>query len=94
MNKNKSGDKESVKKSCSARIFDEEVNVTNRSAENYHEPLEASHGARIMANEVGVSYHYTSFFFVKKVRLVVLEVIICYPKGHEKKKWFSQQTRN
>ena len=35
-------------------------------------------------------------FFVKKVRLVVLEVTICYPKGHEKKKlkWFSQQTRN
>ncbi|CAH3161998.1 unnamed protein product, partial [Pocillopora meandrina] len=51
MNKNNSGDKESVRKSCSARIFDEEVNVTNRSAENYHEPLQASHGARIMANE-------------------------------------------
>ena len=57
MNKNKSGDKESVKKSCSARIFNEEVNVTNRSAENYHELWEASHGARIMAVEVGVSYH-------------------------------------
>ena len=67
MNKNKSGDKSvSVRKSCSARIFNEEVNVTNRSAENYHEPLEASHGARIMANEVGVSYHYTSFFSLKK----------------------------
>ncbi|XP_066018714.1 uncharacterized protein [Pocillopora verrucosa] len=51
MNKNNSGEKESVRKSRSARIFDEEVNVTNRSAENYHEPLEASHGARIMANE-------------------------------------------
>ena len=63
MNKNNSGDKESVRKSCSARIFDEEINVTNRSAENYHEPLEASHGARIMAYEVGVSHHYTSFFF-------------------------------
>ena len=62
MNKNNLGDKESVRKSCSAKIFDE-VNVTNRSAENYHEPLEASHGARIMANEVGVSHHYTSFFF-------------------------------
>ena len=86
MNKNKSGDKESVRKSCSARIFDEEVNVTNCSAENYHEPWEASHGARIMANEVGVSYHYTSFFSLKKVRLVVLEVTICYPKEHEKKK--------
>ena len=57
MNKNKSGDKESVRKSCSARIFDEEVNVTNRPAENYHELWEASHGARIMAVEVGVSYH-------------------------------------
>nr|XP_058940622.1 uncharacterized protein LOC131768938 [Pocillopora verrucosa] len=51
MNKNKSGDKDSVRKSCSARIFDEKVNVSNRSAENYHEPLEALHGARIMANE-------------------------------------------
>ena len=86
VNKNKSGDKESVRKSCSARIFDEEVNVTNCSAENYHEPWEASHGARIMANEVGVSYHYTSFFSLKKVRLVVLEVTICYPKEHEEKK--------
>ena len=58
MNKNKSGDKSvSVRKSCSARIFDEEVNVTNCSAENYHELGEASHGARIMAVEVGVSYH-------------------------------------
>ena len=65
MNKNNSGDKESVRKCCSARIFDE-VNVTNRSAENYHEPLEASHGARIMANEVGVSHHYTSFLSLKK----------------------------
>ena len=52
-----------LRKFFSARIFDEEVDVANRSAENYHEPLEASHGARIMANEVGVSYHYTTFFF-------------------------------
>ena len=66
MNKNISGDKESVRKFFSARIFDEEVDVTNRSAENYHEPLEASHRARIMANEVGVSYHHTTFFFIKK----------------------------
>nr|XP_058961570.1 uncharacterized protein LOC131788494 [Pocillopora verrucosa] len=51
MNKNTAGDKESVRKSFAARIFDEGVNITNRSAENYHEPLEASHGARIMANE-------------------------------------------
>lgn len=51
MNKDVSDDKESVKKSCSARIFDKEVNVTNRSAENCHEPLEALHGARIMATE-------------------------------------------
>ena len=62
MNKNKSGDKDSVRKFCSARIFDEKVNVSNRSSENYLEPLEALHGARIMANEVGVSYRYTSFF--------------------------------
>ena len=67
MNKNISGDEESVRKCCSARIFEEEeVNVTNRSAENYHEPLEASHGARIMANDVSVSCHYTSFFSLKK----------------------------
>ncbi|XP_058961563.2 structural maintenance of chromosomes protein 2 [Pocillopora verrucosa] len=51
MNKTTLGDKESVKKSCAAKIFDEGINITNRSAENYHEPLEASHGARIMANE-------------------------------------------
>ncbi|PFX26988.1 Tetratricopeptide repeat protein 28 [Stylophora pistillata] len=51
MNKNISGQQESVKKSSSARILDEEVSVTNRSAESYHEPLEASHGARIMLNE-------------------------------------------
>ena len=38
MNKNSSGDEESVRKSCSAK-------------------LEASHGARIMVNEVGVSHH-------------------------------------
>ena len=56
MNKNTAGDKESVRKSFAARIFDEGVNITNRSAENYHEPLEASHGARIMANEVGVPH--------------------------------------
>ena len=54
MNKTTLGHKESVKKSCAAKIFDEGINITNRSAENYHEPLEASHGARIMANEVGV----------------------------------------
>ncbi|PFX25585.1 uncharacterized protein LOC111330191 [Stylophora pistillata] len=51
MDKNSSGDKESVRNFCSTRIFNEEVSVTNRSAENYHEPLEASRGARIMANE-------------------------------------------
>ena len=54
MNKTTLGDKESVKKSCAVKIFDEGINITNRSAENYHEPLEPSHGARIMANEVGV----------------------------------------
>ena len=54
MNKNTAGDKESVRKFFAARIFDE--GVTNRSAKYYHEPLEASHGARIMANEVGVPH--------------------------------------
>ena len=55
MNKNVAEDIESVKESCFARKYDEEANVTNRSTESFHEPLEASHGARIMANEVGVS---------------------------------------
>ena len=54
MNKNVAEDIESVKESCFARKYDEEANVTNRS-ERFHEPLEASHGAQIMANEVGVS---------------------------------------
>ena len=54
MNKNISGDEESVEKSFSARIFDKEVSVTDRSAE-YNKPLQVSHGAQIMANEVGVS---------------------------------------
>ena len=49
MNKNISGDEESVKKSFSARIFDREVSVTDRSA------LQVSHGAQITAIEVGVS---------------------------------------
>ena len=55
MNKNIAEDIKSVKESCSARKFDEEANVSNRSTENYHEPLEALRGARIMADEVGVS---------------------------------------
>ena len=55
MNNNISEDIESMKESCSARKFDEEANETNRSTESFYEPLEASHGARIMANEVGVS---------------------------------------
>ena len=50
MNKNVAEDIESVKESCFARKYDEEANV-----KSFHEPLEASHGARIMANEVGVS---------------------------------------
>ena len=56
MSKNTAGDKESVRKFFAARIFDEGINITNRSAKYYHEPLEASHGARIMANEVGVPH--------------------------------------
>lgn len=63
MNKSISGDEESAKKSSSARTVDEEVNATNRCAESNHEPLEASHGTRIMANEVGVSNHYGCLFF-------------------------------
>ena len=55
LNKNISGDEESVKKSFSAITFDKEVSVTDRSAEYYNKPLQVSHGAQIMANEVGVS---------------------------------------
>ena len=55
MNKNISEDIESMKESCSARKFDEEANGTNRSTESFYEPLEASRGAQIMFNEVGVS---------------------------------------
>ena len=55
LNKNISGDEESVEKSFSARIFEKEVSVTDRSAEYYNKPLQVSHGAQIMANEVGVS---------------------------------------
>ena len=55
MNKNISEDIESMKESCSARKFDEEANDTNRSTESFYEPLEASRGAQIMFNEVGVS---------------------------------------
>ena len=56
MNKNTAGDNESVRKFFAARIFNEGGNITNRSAKYYHEPLEASHGAQIMANEVGVPH--------------------------------------
>ena len=55
MNKNISEDIEFMKESCSARKFDEEANDTNRSTESFYEPLEASRGAQIMFNEVGVS---------------------------------------
>ena len=55
MNKNISEDIESMKESCSAGKFDEEANDTNRSTESFYEPLEASRGAQIMFNEVGVS---------------------------------------
>ena len=56
MNKNISGDEESVKKSFSARIFDKEVSVTDRSA------LQVSHRAQIMAIEVGVSQSLGLYF--------------------------------
>ena len=56
MNKNTAGDNESVRKFFAMRIFNEGVNITNRSAKYSHEPLEASHGAQIMANEVGVPH--------------------------------------
>ena len=58
MNKNISGDEESVKKFFSARIFDKEVSVTDRSA------LQVSHGAQIMAIEVGVSQSLGLYFLL------------------------------
>ena len=58
MNKNISGDEDSVKKSFSARIFDKEVSVTDRSA------LQVSHRAQIMAIEVGVSQSLRLYFLL------------------------------
>ena len=58
MNKNISGDEESVKKSFSARIFDKEVSVTDRSA------LQVSHRAQIMAIEVGVPQSLGLYFLL------------------------------
>ena len=58
MNKNISSDEESVKKSFSARIFDKEVSVTDRSA------LQVSHRAQIMAIEVGVSQSLGLYFLL------------------------------
>ena len=58
MNKNISGDEEFVKKSFSARIFDKEVSVTDRSA------LQVSHRAQIMAIEVGVSQSLGLYFLL------------------------------
>ena len=56
VNKHISGDRESEDKSCSRRVFYEGVSGAHLPAENNHQPLEASHGARIMADEVGVSH--------------------------------------
>ena len=58
MNKNISGDEESVKKSFSARIFGKEVSVTDRSA------LQVSHRAQIMAIEVGVPQSLGLYFLL------------------------------
>ena len=58
MNKNISGEEESVKKSFSARIFGKEVSVTDRSA------LQVSHRAQIMAIEVGVSQSLGLYFLL------------------------------
>ena len=66
MNKNVAKDIESVKESCFARKYDEEANVTNRSTESFYEPLEASRGAQIMFNEVGVSWALGLFSFSLK----------------------------
>ena len=66
MNKNISEDIESMKESCSARKLDEEANDTNRSTESFYDPLEASRGAQIMFNEVGVSWALGLFSFSLK----------------------------
>ena len=66
VNKNISGERESEDKSCSRRVFYEGVCGADLPAENNHEPLDASHGARIMANEVGVS-HLLRFIIIKFV---------------------------
>ena len=58
MNKNISGDEESVKKFFSARIFDKEVSVRDRSA------LQVSHRAQIMAIEGGVSQSLGLYFLL------------------------------
>lgn len=47
-----------MKKSFSARIFDKEVSVTDRSA------LQVSHRAQIMAIEVGVSQSLGLYFLL------------------------------
>lgn len=84
MNKNISDEKESVKNSCSAGKFEEEVNGADRSA-HYHEPLEAPQGAWIMANEVGVP-HLFSFYFVKVMHSTQFWDTLCYVTGGLRKK--------
>ena len=78
VNKNIQGDKDSEDKSYSKRGFYEGIRGADLPAENNHEPLEASHGARIMDSEVGVShllrfiiitfvaFHYSSIHFVQE----------------------------
>ena len=54
VNKNISCEKKAEEKSCFRRVFYE--GVCGADLPNNHEPFQASHGARIMANEVGVSH--------------------------------------
>ena len=56
-----SGDGATAEASCSRSIFSDGVCVADLPATNKHEPLEASHGARLMAREVGVSLFVTFF---------------------------------
>lgn len=56
-----SGDKGSSAKSCSKRVFDEEVCGADNRLDNNCKPVEASIGAQIIANEVGVSQWAHSF---------------------------------
>ena len=69
--KNISGDEATAEVSCSRRLFSDGVCVADLPATNKHEPLEALHGARIMARQVGVSLSVLLFYFELSVEFSV-----------------------